>query len=146
MYEGQIFCLLGHNGAGKTTTISMLTGMITPSSGDASVAGDSIVSNMSAVRQHLSVCPQHDVLYPNLTVSDHLEVFGHLKGLEGPQLDAAITTAIARVGLTEKRDVKTTASDFNLSTSAMNRFLLMDKRVAEAVQLIRAQHGKRPLR
>eukprot|EP00937_MAST-01D_sp_MAST-1D-sp2_P003591 g3591.t1 len=109
MYEGQIFCLLGHNGAGKTTTISMLTGMLQPSSGDATVAGDSIVRSMSAVRQHLSMCPQHDVLYPSLTVVEHLEVFGRLKALEGAQLDEAVAGAIERVGLTEKRNAKTVA-------------------------------------
>eukprot|EP00937_MAST-01D_sp_MAST-1D-sp2_P000217 g217.t1 len=109
MYEGQIFCLLGHNGAGKTTTISMMTGMLTPSSGDATVAGDSIALNMQAVRQHLSMCPQHNVLYPNLSVEDHLMIFGRLKGLSDTDLAQKVTAAIARVGLVEKRNAKTMA-------------------------------------
>jgi len=47
MYEGQIFGLLGHNGAGKTTTISMLTGLIPPSSGNMSVYGLNFNTDMS---------------------------------------------------------------------------------------------------
>lgn len=46
MYEGQIFALLGHNGAGKTTTISILTGLLEPTSGSASVFGIDMLNNM----------------------------------------------------------------------------------------------------
>jgi ATP-binding cassette subfamily A (ABC1) protein 3 len=50
MYNGQIFALLGHNGAGKTTTISMLTGLLTSSSGHAEVFGMDLFNEMSKVR------------------------------------------------------------------------------------------------
>ena len=50
MYEGQIFALLGHNGAGKTTTISILTGLLEPTSGSASVFGIDMLNNMDEVR------------------------------------------------------------------------------------------------
>jgi ATP-binding cassette subfamily A (ABC1) protein 3 len=43
MYNGQIFALLGHNGAGKTTTLSMLTGLLNPTSGKAEVMGIDIL-------------------------------------------------------------------------------------------------------
>jgi len=49
MYKNQIFALLGHNGAGKTTTMSMLTGMITPSSGEAYAFGTSIFDDLDSV-------------------------------------------------------------------------------------------------
>jgi hypothetical protein len=62
MYEGQIFALLGHNGAGKTTTISMLSGMLEPTSGDATILGNSMRTDMHVVRHMLGVCPQHDVV------------------------------------------------------------------------------------
>jgi ABC-type multidrug transport system ATPase subunit len=81
MYEGQILALLGHNGAGKTTTISMLTGMIAPSSGTAHICGHDIRTEMSQVRGVIGMCPQHDVLWPTLTVRQHLELFGELKGV-----------------------------------------------------------------
>ncbi len=57
MYTGQIFALLGHNGAGKTTTISMLTGLLTPTSGDANIYGIDIFENVGKIREFLGVCP-----------------------------------------------------------------------------------------
>ena len=51
------------------------------------------------------MCPQHNVLYPNLTVNDHLVIFGQLKGLFGARLEAACQERLASVGLIEKRNV-----------------------------------------
>ena len=53
MYEGQITALLGHNGAGKTTTISMLTGLYSPTSGNAVINGYDIINNITGVRESL---------------------------------------------------------------------------------------------
>lgn len=80
MYEGQITCLLGHNGAGKTTTMSMLTGMIPPTSGTAVINGYDVSKNLKQVRASLGLCPQHNVLFNELTVEEHLYFFGRLKG------------------------------------------------------------------
>jgi ABC-type multidrug transport system ATPase subunit len=57
IYHSQIFALLGHNGAGKTTTLSMLTGLLEPTSGYAEVFGKNIFGNMSEIRKFLGVCP-----------------------------------------------------------------------------------------
>lgn len=75
----KIFCA-GTNGAGKTTTISILTGMLKPTSGTAFVNGLSIQDDMSAIRQNLGVCPQFDILWPDLTVREHLELYAAIKG------------------------------------------------------------------
>ncbi|OQR99789.1 ATP-binding Cassette (ABC) Superfamily [Achlya hypogyna] len=106
MYEGQITCLLGHNGAGKTTTISMLTGMLRPTRGDAHVRGLSLSTDLGAMRQFLGVCPQHDILYDDLTVREHLRFYAHVKG----HYDTATVDAMLQeVGLTDKADVKSSA-------------------------------------
>ncbi|CAM9263174.1 unnamed protein product [Hapterophycus canaliculatus] len=108
MYSGQITALLGHNGAGKTTTIGMLTGMIPVTSGLAFVAGRDVSTDMVNVRRSLGVCPQHDILYPDLSVREHLRMYAVLKAVPGSRLQATITATLNDVGLTEKENELTT--------------------------------------
>uniref|UniRef100_A0AAV1TLF6 ABC transporter domain-containing protein n=1 Tax=Peronospora matthiolae TaxID=2874970 RepID=A0AAV1TLF6_9STRA len=108
MYKNQITCLLGHNGAGKTTLISMLTGMVAPTSGNASFRGLSFTQDMDEIRRSLGICFQHDVLFDELTVEEHLRFFGRIKGYTQGELESVITKQIREVGLTEKRHVKPT--------------------------------------
>lgn len=86
IYKGQIFALLGHNGAGKTTTLSMLTGLLKPSSGKAEVFGIDMFENMDEIRQMLGVCPQHDILFWNLTPEEHLKIYAAFKGVKGEEI------------------------------------------------------------
>ncbi|XP_033630935.1 ATP-binding cassette sub-family A member 3-like [Asterias rubens] len=103
MYKGQITVLLGHNGAGKTTTMSMLTGFIPPTSGTAFLNGCSIRGNLEGVRSSLGLCPQHDVLYDDLTVEEHLYFFGKLKGLSTAEVKKETEHYIEATGLQDKR-------------------------------------------
>ncbi|CAK4126529.1 unnamed protein product [Aphanomyces euteiches] len=80
MYQDQITCLLGHNGAGKTTLMSILTGMIPATSGNAFFGGHSIMTEMDKIRLSLGMCPQHDVLYADMTVEEHLKFYAMIKG------------------------------------------------------------------
>jgi ATP-binding cassette, subfamily A (ABC1), member 3 len=104
MYEGQIFVLLGQNGAGKTTTISILTGLIPATSGSVTVYGHSVPDELESIRQNVSlgVCPQHDVLYPDLTVKEHLQLYAGLKGVAPNKVKECVEETVATVGLTEK--------------------------------------------
>ncbi|DAZ98482.1 TPA: hypothetical protein N0F65_004919 [Lagenidium giganteum] len=106
MYSGQITALLGHNGAGKTTTISMLTGLISPTSGDATLYGRSIRHHFNELRQIMGICPQHDVLFNELTVVEHLRVFGTMKHVPPQRLEEEVSKMIQDVGLTEKRNAQ----------------------------------------
>jgi ATP-binding cassette, subfamily A (ABC1), member 3 len=81
MYNGQIFALLGHNGAGKTTTISMLTGLLQPTAGQAQVFGCDVFEQQDEIRQFTGVCPQHNVLFEFLTVREHLEIYAAFKAV-----------------------------------------------------------------
>jgi ATP-binding cassette subfamily A (ABC1) protein 3 len=80
LYKGQIFALLGPNGAGKTTTISMLSGLLPPTSGEATISNIEVFKRMDVIRSMLGVCPQHDVLFDKLTPREHLEIFAAFKG------------------------------------------------------------------
>ncbi|CAN0071849.1 unnamed protein product, partial [Laminaria digitata] len=80
----------------------MLTGMIPVTSGCAFVAGRDVNGDMSNIRRSLGVCPQHDILYPDLTVREHLRMYAVLKGVPRSQLQQAIKTTLQDVGLTEK--------------------------------------------
>lgn len=102
--QNEIFCLLGHNGAGKTTTINMLTGLFPPTSGDAQIAGLDIIDNMDEIREQLGVCPQHDILWPELTAREHLQLFAQLKGIPSFLIEREVHEKIVQVGLEEAAD------------------------------------------
>ncbi|XP_076318605.1 phospholipid-transporting ATPase ABCA3-like isoform X2 [Tachypleus tridentatus] len=80
IYKGQITALLGHNGAGKTTTMNMLTGLFPPTKGTAYVNSYDILTDTKKARLSLGLCPQHNVLYDDLTIEEHLKFFLVLKG------------------------------------------------------------------
>ncbi len=79
--QGEIFGFLGHNGAGKTTTISLLTTLLLPTSGSASLFGDDIVEKNLEVRQRLGYVPENVRLYNDLTVAENLRYLGALSGV-----------------------------------------------------------------
>jgi ABC-type sugar transport system ATPase subunit len=81
--EGEILGLLGPNGAGKTTIISMITGLLEPTSGSIAVDGLDLKSDTNAVKAKLGLVPQELALYPTLSARDNLSFFGSIYGLEG---------------------------------------------------------------
>ena len=84
----------------------MLTGLIPPTSGDAIIEGRRISTDMQRIRQSLGVCPQHDILFPDLTVLQHLKIFAAFKGVPPGQVEEAAQKMIREVGLKEKTNVK----------------------------------------
>ncbi|XP_055016079.1 phospholipid-transporting ATPase ABCA1-like isoform X2 [Boleophthalmus pectinirostris] len=108
-YEGQITSFLGHNGAGKTTTMSILTGLFPPTSGTAYILGRDIRSDLSAIRQSLGVCPQHNVLFSMLTVEEHIWFYARLKGLSEVQVRSEMEQILRDTGLPHKRSARTSA-------------------------------------
>uniref|UniRef100_A0A8C1UZ91 ATP binding cassette subfamily A member 3 n=1 Tax=Cyprinus carpio TaxID=7962 RepID=A0A8C1UZ91_CYPCA len=103
MFEGQITVLLGHNGAGKSTTLSMLTGLFPPSSGRAYISGYDICQDMALIRRSLGLCPQHDVLFDNLTVQEHLLFFTQLKGYPRKKIPDEVDRILRILNLEDKR-------------------------------------------
>jgi ABC-2 type transport system ATP-binding protein len=84
--RGEIFGFLGANGAGKTTAIRMLTGLLTPTSGEARVAGFDIYRESERIKQNIGYMSQRFSLYEDLTVTENIEFFGGVYGLDSPEL------------------------------------------------------------
>ncbi|CAH2106426.1 unnamed protein product [Euphydryas editha] len=103
IYDDQITVLLGHNGAGKSTTIAMLTGNVEVTRGSIWVAGYNMTTQMPYARAHIGLCPQHNVLFNELTVREHLEFFARLKGFSGKELNEEIDDLIDKLEMQEKR-------------------------------------------
>eukprot|EP00820_Chromera_velia_P011760 Cvel_22802.t1-p1 / transcript=Cvel_22802.t1 / gene=Cvel_22802 / organism=Chromera_velia_CCMP2878 / gene_product=ATP-binding cassette sub-family A member 5, putative / transcript_product=ATP-binding cassette sub-family A member 5, putative / location=Cvel_scaffold2282:1-6372(-) / protein_length=1565 / sequence_SO=supercontig / SO=protein_coding / is_pseudo=false len=97
--EGEIFGLLGHNGAGKTTVHGMLTGLVTPTSGEILIDGHPVSSRTS-----FGVCPQSDILLPLLTVSEHVSLVSAIKGARTSADFEASRALLVELGLQEKEN------------------------------------------
>lgn len=108
IYEGQITAILGHNGAGKTTLFNILTGLTTASAGKVSVFGydTSDPDDMSQIRKMTGVCPQHDILFENLTPREHLEFFAIVKGIPSDQMEFEVSKTLRDIDLAEKANCR----------------------------------------
>ncbi|KAM4888021.1 phospholipid-transporting ATPase ABCA7 [Thomomys bottae] len=106
-YHGHITAFLGHNGAGKTTTLSILSGLFPPTGGSAFVLGHDVRSSMAAIRPHLGICPQYNVLFDMLTVEEHVWFYGRLKGLSAAAVGPEQERLLQDVGLVPKRLAQT---------------------------------------
>lgn len=104
----QIFGLLGPNGAGKTTLISLITGMFEPNNGNAWVGGYSIIDEIEKVHLEMGVCPQFDLLWPEMTVEEHLYFYARLKGADRSEEKQKVEEAIKEVNLEKFYKFKTT--------------------------------------
>ncbi|XP_049268802.1 phospholipid-transporting ATPase ABCA3 [Rhipicephalus sanguineus] len=98
VHKHLVTVLLGHNGAGKTTLMSILTGLVQPSGGSATVAGWDI--NTEAARREVGFCPQKDIFFDDLTVEEHLEYFAVLRGVDDPS--KRVETLLKTLRLTDK--------------------------------------------
>src|SRR5665213_3565621 len=78
---GQIVGFLGPNGAGKTTTLKMLTGMIEPTSGTASICGFDLKRDPIEVKRHLGFVPESGAVFESLTGLEYLEMVAALYGI-----------------------------------------------------------------
>jgi ABC-2 type transport system ATP-binding protein len=102
--QGVIFGFLGHNGAGKTTTLSMLTTLLLPTSGRATIDGLDIQKDNLKVRNLIGYLPENVRLYGELTARQNLRFFGELSGVSN--VDKNINEVLELLNFTEWEDQK----------------------------------------
>lgn len=102
--EGEIFGLLGPNGAGKTTLISMLCGLVKPTSGHFTIDGLNYANHSSKIKKIIGVVPQEYALYPTLTARENLHYFGSMYGLKGYDLKDKVIETLDLLGLLKFAD------------------------------------------
>ncbi|ORZ32378.1 P-loop containing nucleoside triphosphate hydrolase protein [Catenaria anguillulae PL171] len=90
--KNEVFAFLGPNGAGKSTTINIITGLLKPVSGTATVCGKT--PDDPAIKRLYGVCPQYDHTYRTMSVYNHLRVFAEIKGVPAEHVRDAVETAI----------------------------------------------------
>jgi len=99
--EGELFSLLGPNGAGKTTTINILTGIMKPTNGTATIAGFDVTENMNEIKKLIGVCPQEAAVFQFLNAKENIELIGNLHSLSKKDIQDRTTDFLELLGLTE---------------------------------------------
>jgi len=97
--RGEVFGFLGANGAGKTTAIRMLTGLLLPTSGEATVAGYDVYRQPDEIRRHIGYMSQRFSLYEDLTVEENIELFGGIYGLSDQRIEERTRELLEGLGL-----------------------------------------------
>ncbi len=104
---GEIFGLLGPNGAGKSTTINILSGILEPTGGRATVLGFDVQREPTEVKERIGVCPQEPAFFPYLTGRENVELIGDLHLMPGKELKERTDYLLDVVGLGEASSRRT---------------------------------------
>jgi len=101
---GEVFGFLGANGAGKTTAIRMLTGLLAPTGGRATVAGHDILREAERVKRDIGYMSQRFSLYEDLTVRENIRLYGGIYDLSDREIADRTSRMLARLGLEKAAD------------------------------------------
>ncbi len=124
--KGEILGILGPNGAGKTTTIQMLLGTLTPTSGSISYFGTDFTDHRVSALRHIGYTSGYERLPGKLTVSENLDLIGHVCALSPSERAAQIELLLKQFGMWEMRDMPTGA----LTTGQATRTMLVKAFIA----------------
>jgi len=118
--EGEVFGFLGPNGAGKTTTVRMLTGVLDPSEGTATIQGHDIRTESLAAREHLGIVPEEANVYQDLNVWRNVMLMAELHGVPRAKRTREGERLLELLGLSERKKQKARA----LSKGLRQRLML----------------------
>jgi sodium transport system ATP-binding protein len=104
--EGEVFGLLGANGAGKTTTLRMLSTILTPTAGSASILGHEVVHDPEGVRKNLGFFSASTSLYPRLTARETIEFFARINQYPSDRVKERVDYLVSRFGISKYADVR----------------------------------------
>lgn len=104
--EGELFALLGVNGAGKTTTIKMLCGLSVPTSGEALLLGDSVLTSPETVKAKINVSPQETAVAAGLSVCENIELMAGIYGMRKDAANEKAREMMEKLHLTQVTSVK----------------------------------------
>lgn len=104
--RGEIFGFLGANGAGKTTAIRMLIGLLTPTDGEASVAGFDIRSEPEQIKQNIGYMSQKFSLYEDLTIRENIRLYSGIYGLTGQEIEQKSKQLVEKLEMQDFRNKK----------------------------------------
>lgn len=103
--KDEIYCMLGRNGAGKSTIIKLLTGQLAASFGDVYLPLDyDLITGFRNPQEHVGLCPQSNVLIPNLTALEHLQLYATIKMKNG--VDKEVHRVLTNMKLGKYKDYK----------------------------------------
>ncbi|MGD2174099.1 MAG: ABC transporter ATP-binding protein [Candidatus Brocadiaceae bacterium] len=125
--EGEVFGFLGPNGAGKTTTVRMLTGVIDPTEGTATIRGHDIREEPLAAREHLGIVPEEANVYLDLSVWRNVMLMAELHAVPRAQRVRAGEGLLGQLGLSDRRKQKART----LSKGLRQRLMLCSALVSE---------------
>lgn len=97
--DGEIFGIIGHNGAGKTTLLKIISGLITPTSGELFVNDIDVVKDPLALKQNLGYLPEESRLYETMTAENYLAFFGEIYGLSPQEIKVRSSQLFAALSL-----------------------------------------------
>ena len=123
---GEILGLLGPNGAGKTTTVKILTCMIRPTSGSASVAGFNVEKDPLEVKRRIGYVPEAGALYETLTAGEYLTMVANLRGIEGRRADRKINELLELFDVLDARDRRLAGHSKGMRQKILISAALMD--------------------
>lgn len=102
--RGEIFGFLGANGAGKTTAMRMLTGLLQPSGGMATVAGFDVYKQVEKIKQNIGYMSQKFSLYTDLTVAENMSFYGGIYGVKNGEIKVKIASLLKKLDLESSRN------------------------------------------